>query len=58
MVLGTRGRWSLGDSGEKDGNEVSDLSDNEEAELDIYDEYFLGLPRTVWDRVLLVDAFD
>jgi hypothetical protein len=33
--VGGRGRASLGDSGEKEGNEVRDLSEMEDAELDI-----------------------
>jgi hypothetical protein len=34
-VFGTSGRSSLGDSGEKEGKEVKDLSDIELAELDM-----------------------
>lgn len=33
--VGGRGRASLGDSGEKEGKEVRDLSEMEDAELDI-----------------------
>lgn len=53
-------RPSLGDSGEKDGNEVSDLSEGliEEAELEVYEEYFRGLDRTVCDRWLRIDVFE
>ena len=46
-------RSFCGDSGENEGNEVKDLSDIDEAELDIYDEYFRGLTRTVCDLWLL-----
>jgi hypothetical protein len=53
--LGGSGRASLGDSGEKEGNEVKDLSEMEDAELDMYEEYFRGLTRTVWDRWLLAE---
>jgi hypothetical protein len=35
VSFGTRGRSSLGDSGEKEGKEVNDLSDIELAELDM-----------------------
>jgi hypothetical protein len=47
--LGGNGRVSFGDSGEKEGNEVRDLSEIDEAELDMCEEYFRGLPRTVCD---------
>lgn len=57
-VLGTKGRFSLGDSGEKEGNEVRDLSEMEDAELEMYELYFRGLPRSVCDRVLFAEAFE
>jgi len=52
---GCSGRESLGDSGEKDGNEVRDLSEMEDAELEIYGENFRGLLRTVCDRWLCAE---
>jgi hypothetical protein len=52
VICGGNGRLSRGDSGENEGNEVKDLSEEaiDDAELDIYDEYFLGFTRTVPDR--------
>ena len=35
VISGSKGRSSLGDSGEKEGNEVNDLSDIDDAELDM-----------------------
>jgi len=51
---------SRGDSGEKEGKEVSDLSDAaiEEAELDGCEISFLRWWRTVPDRWLLIEAPD
>jgi hypothetical protein len=58
-VMRGKGLASLGDSGEKEGNEVNDLSEAmEEAELDMNDEYFLGLTRTVPDLWLLTDVVE
>lgn len=56
LDLGIVGRWSFGDSGEKDGKEVRDLSDMEEAELVRNDEFLRYFARYVCDRVLLVEA--
>lgn len=53
--VGGSGRVSLGDSGENEGNEVSDLSEREDAELDMYGENFRGLLRRVCDRWLCAD---
>ena len=52
VIRGGSGRSSLGDSGANEGNEVRDLSEEaiDEAELDMYEEYFRGLLRTVWTR--------
>jgi hypothetical protein len=58
VSLGARGRSSLGGSGEKEGNEVNDLSDIELAELDMYEAYLRGLIRTVCDRELFPEAFE
>ena len=52
------GRSSLGDSGENEGNEVKDLSEIEDAELDIYEVYFLDLTLTVCDRELFAEALE
>lgn len=52
---GCNGRASLGDSGENDGKEVRDLSEMDDAELDIYGENFRGLLRTVCDRWLCAE---
>jgi hypothetical protein len=53
--VGGSGRVSLGDSGENEGNEVRDLSEREDAELDMYGENFRGLLRSVCDRWLCAD---
>jgi len=58
VSLGAKGRSSLGDPGEKEGNEVNDLSDIELAELDMYEAYLRGLIRTVCDRELFPEAFE
>jgi hypothetical protein len=53
--VGGSGRVSLGDSGENEGNEVRDLSERDDAELDMYGENFRGLLRSVCDRWLCAD---
>lgn len=53
--VGGSGRVSLGDSGENEGNEVRDLSDMEDAELDMYGENFRGLLRSVCDLWLCAE---
>lgn len=40
----------LGDSGEKEGKEVRDLSEMDDAELDIHGENLRGRVRRVWER--------
>jgi hypothetical protein len=53
--VGGSGRVSLGDSGENEGKEVSDLSEIEDAELDMYGENFRDLLRSVCDRWLCAE---
>jgi hypothetical protein len=50
-------RRFFGDSGEKEGNDVRDLSDAaiDEVELDAYDGVLRDLTRTVCDRLLLLE---
>jgi hypothetical protein len=48
----------VGDSGEKEGNDVNDLSEIEDALLDMYEAYFRGFARTVCDRALFPDVCD
>jgi hypothetical protein len=53
-------RSFLEDSGENEGNDVSDLSEGaiDEAELEAYEPYFRDLPLKVCDLWLFVEAFD
>ena len=52
VILGGRGRSSLGESGANEGKEVRDLSEEaiDEAELDMYEAYLRGLFRVVCER--------
>jgi hypothetical protein len=58
MALGINGRSHFGDSGEREGKLVRDLSEIDEAELDMYEAYLRGFTLTVCDRELFPEALE